>query len=200
MALRRIDGVRVTVETRSVCTIRDGRYAYLAVLRDLTAEHAARAEGAKFPMQHSLDAFLALRSAAGEELILEKNMFVENIVVDGTQRRLTDAELNEYRRPFARVGEDRRPTLTWPREIPYEGTPADVDEIVSAYADWLPTSSVPKLFINADPGYILDDSARNWCRTWANQTEVTVPGKHFVQEDSPEEIAQAIIAWLQGLD
>jgi haloalkane dehalogenase len=101
----------------------------------------------------------------------------------------------EYRRAFAEPGEPRRPTVTWPREIPIDGEPADVAEIVQAYAEWLVTSEVPKLFVNADPGSILIGAQREFCRTWPNQTEVTVAGIHFVQEDSAEQIGQALAAW-----
>jgi haloalkane dehalogenase len=102
----------------------------------------------------------------------------------------------EYRRPYDRPGEDRRPTLAWPRQLPIAGEPADVVEIVQAYSDWLETAEVPKLFVNADPGAILVGAQREFCRGWPNQTEVTVPGAHFVQEDSGEQIGQAIALWL----
>jgi haloalkane dehalogenase len=139
--------------------------------------------------------FQALRSDAGEELILERNLFVERILPASIQRELTDDEMAEYRRPFRYDGEDRRPTLTWPRQIPIDGEPADVHDIVASYAEWLSTSDVPKLFVDADPGSILVGAQREFCRTWPNQTEVTVPGIHFVQEDSAAEIADAVIAW-----
>jgi haloalkane dehalogenase len=105
----------------------------------------------------------------------------------------------EYRRPFLEPGESRRPTLTWPREIPIEGEPEDVTEIVGNYAAWLRQSSVPKLFVNADPGAILVGDQREFCRTWPNQTEVTVPGIHFIQEDAADEIGQAIARWLRNM-
>ncbi len=140
--------------------------------------------------------FQAMRSDAGEELILTKNLFVEAILPATVIRDLGDEELAEYRRPFAAPGEDRRPTLTWPREIPVEGEPADVVEIVESYASWLASSAVPKLFVNAEPGSILTGRPRELCRTWPNQTEVTVTGLHFVQEDSPHEIGTAIARWL----
>ena len=106
----------------------------------------------------------------------------------------------EYRRPFAEPGEGRRPTLTWPREIPIEGEPADVSAIAAAYADWLATSSVPKLFVKAEPGAILAGGAmRDFVRGWPAQTEVTVSGVHFVQEDSPDEIGRAVAGWMGSL-
>jgi haloalkane dehalogenase len=113
-------------------------------------------------------------------------------------RDLADAEMAQYRRPFAEPGEGR-PTLTWPRQIPIDGEPADVTAIVQAYADWLAHSTVPKLFINAEPGAALSGALRDFCRTWPAQTEVTVRGLHFLQEDSPDEIGQAIATWLQAL-
>ena len=142
--------------------------------------------------------FRAFRSAAGEEMVLEKNVFVERVLPGSVIRDLSDEEMTEYRRPFADGGERRRPTLTWPREIPIDGEPADVTEIVQRYADWLSHADVPKLFVNADPGAILVGPQREFCRTWPNQTEVTVAGNHFLQEDSPVEIADAIAAWRSG--
>ena len=140
--------------------------------------------------------FEAMRSPAGEEMILDKNIFVERILPASIIRPLDDAEMELYRAPFAEPGEDRRPTLTWPREIPLDGSPADVAEIVAAYAHWLESAEVPKLFINAEPGSILTGPMRDYCRTWQNQTEVTVAGIHVIQEDSPDEIGAAITEWL----
>ena len=139
--------------------------------------------------------FQAMRSEAGEEIVLDKNVFVERILPSSILRNMSDAEMDEYRRPFTESGEPRRPTLTWPREIPIEGEPADVAEIVSSYGDWLATSDVPKLFVNAEPGSILVGPQREFCRTWPNQTEVTVPGLHFIQEDSADAIGSAVAAW-----
>jgi haloalkane dehalogenase len=140
--------------------------------------------------------FQAMRSAAGEEMILEKNLFVEAILPASIIRELSGDEMAEYRRPFAEPGEDRRPTLSWPRQIPVDGEPADVTEIVHSYGRWLAGSDLPKLFINADPGSILTGPQREFCRSWPNQTEVTVPGLHFIQEDSPEQIGEAVSRWL----
>ena len=144
------------------------------------------------------DIFKAMRSEAGEEMVIAKNLFVEAILPASIIRDLSDEEMNEYRRPFIEP-EHRRPTLTWPRQIPLGGEPANVVEIVQAYADWLSTSDVPKLFINAEPGTILTGSQREFVRTWPNQTETTVPGIHFIQEDSADEIGEAIAGWLPGL-
>ncbi len=140
--------------------------------------------------------FQAFRSPAGEDMVLEKNVFVEAVLPGSVLRGLSDAEMAVYRRPFAEVGEARRPTLTWPRQIPIEGEPADVCEIVKRYGDWLATAPVPKLFVNAEPGAILTGPQREFCRSWPNQNEVTVKGSHFIQEDSPDEIGQAIADWL----
>ncbi len=137
-------------------------------------------------------AFQGFRSAKGEEMILANNMFVERILPASVLRKLTDEEMAEYRRPFANPGEDRRPTLTWPRMIPIEGEPADVVSIVEDYSAWLAKSDVPKLFINAEPGSILTGRQRELCRRWPNQTEITVKGLHFIQEDSPDEIGKAV--------
>ncbi len=132
-------------------------------------------------------------------MILERNLFVEAVLPASIQRQLTDAEMAEYRRPFARPGEDRRPTLTWPREIPVDGDPADVVEIVERYGAWLATSThVRKLFVNAEPGAILTGRQHQLCRSWPNQTEITVPGIHFIQEDSGDQIGAAIASWLDA--
>jgi haloalkane dehalogenase len=143
--------------------------------------------------------FQAMRSTAGEEMVLEKNLFVERILPASVLRGLTEAEMTVYRRPYLEPGESRRPTLTWPREIPIDGEPADVVAIVDGYARWLATSDRPKLFINADPGVILVGAQRESCRAWPNQREITVKGSHFLQEDSPVEIGEAIVAFLKGL-
>jgi len=140
--------------------------------------------------------FQSLRSDAGEEMVLTKNLFVEAILPASILRKLDDVEMDEYRRPFAEPGEGRRPTLSWPRQIPVDGEPQNVVDIVQAYADWLSASDLPKLFINADPGSILTGAPRDFARQWPNQTEVTVSGSHFIQEDSPREIGEAIAAWL----
>jgi haloalkane dehalogenase len=140
--------------------------------------------------------FQALRSPAGEEMVLQKNVFVERILPASVLRRLTEAEMEVYRRPYHAPGESRRPTLSWPREIPIEGEPADVVEIVSGYGRWLAHSALPKLFVNADPGTILVGAQRDFCRTWRRQQEVTVGGRHFIQEDSPLEISRAISGFL----
>ncbi|AGC60233.1 haloalkane dehalogenase DhaA_1 [Mycobacterium liflandii 128FXT] len=142
--------------------------------------------------------FRGFRSDAGEQMVIDKNLFVEAVLPGSVLRGLTPAEHDEYRRAFV---EPRhcRPTLSWPREIPIEGEPADVHQIVSDYAQWLPTADFPKLFINAEPGAILTGPQREFCRSWTNLTEVTVPGSHFIQEDSPHEIGQAIADWLSSL-
>ena len=143
--------------------------------------------------------FQGFRSPAGEKMILENNLFVERVLPGSVLRELTDAEMDAYRAPYLEPGESRRPTLTWPREIPLDGEPADVVAAVDAYSDWLAQSDVPKLFVNAEPGAILTGSQREFCRTWRNQTEITARGSHFVQEDSPDEIGAAIADWLAGV-
>jgi len=140
--------------------------------------------------------FEGFRSDAGESMVLDKNIFVERVLPGSVLRGLTDEEMAAYRRPFENAGEDRRPTLTWPRQIPLAGEPEDVAATVDAYGEWLSQSDVPKLFINAEPGAILTGAQREYCRRFPNQTEVTVAGSHFIQEDSPDEIAAAINAWL----
>jgi haloalkane dehalogenase len=144
--------------------------------------------------------FQGLRSDAGEEMILEKNVFVERVLPGSIIRDLSEEEMERYREPFREAGESRRPTLTWPRQIPIDGEPADVHAIVEAYGEWLATAPIPKLFVNAEPGAILIGRQRKICRTWPHQTEVTVPGIHFVQEDSPDEIGAAVAAFVADLD
>ena len=143
--------------------------------------------------------FQGFRSEAGEAMVLDNNVFVEKVLPGSILRDLSDEEMEVYRRPFVSPGEDRRPTLTWPRQIPIAGEPQEVVDIVQNYADWLTVSEVPKLFINAEPGAILTGAAREFCRQWPNQQEVTVKGNHFLQEDSPDEIGQAISQWLAAL-
>jgi haloalkane dehalogenase len=151
----------------------------------------------KFGMRPALQ---GLRSEAGEAMILQDNFFIEKILPAAILRTLSADEMAEYRRPFAEPGEGRRPTLTWPRQIPIEGEPADVAEIANAYADWLATSNVPKLFFKAEPGGILAHGAvLDVARSFPAQTEVTVAGLHFVQEDSPDEIGEAIAGWMRTL-
>jgi len=141
--------------------------------------------------------FQGFRSEAGEDMVLDKNIFVERVLPNSILRKLTDAEMAIYRQPFVESGEDRRPTLTWPRMIPIDGEPADVVKVVSTYGTWLKDSDVPKLFINGDPGSILVGPQRDFCRSWPNQTEVTVKGLHFLQEDSPDEIGAAVAAFVR---
>ena len=143
--------------------------------------------------------FQGFRSPAGEDMVLDKNVFVERVLPGSVLRPMTEAEMAVYRQPYLNAGEDRRPTLTWPREIPIDGEPADVVAMVQDYADWLSSSDLPKLFINAEPGAILTGPQRDFCRRWPNQEEVTVSGSHFIQEDSPDDIGAAIAAFVKRL-
>jgi len=142
--------------------------------------------------------FQGFRSDKGEAMILDRNMFVERVLPGSVLRKLTEAEMTEYRRPFLQR-EDRWPTLTWPRQIPIAGEPAEVVEIAQAYSQWMAENSIPKLFVNAEPGAILIGAPREFCRGWKNQTEVTVPGSHFIQEDSGQAIGTAVAGWISGL-
>lgn len=144
--------------------------------------------------------FQGLRSPAGEAMILEKNLFVERVLPGSILRDLSDEEMAEYRRPFLEAGEGRRPTLTWPRQIPIEVEPEDVAQIAQDYADYLSASDVPKLLITAQPGAILIGEQLEFCRSWPNQREVSVRGSHFIQEDSPDEIGSALRDWLVTID
>ena len=149
--------------------------------------------------ENARSVFQGFRSEAGENMVLEKNIFVEKVLPHSVLRELTEAEMAIYRRPFATRGEDRRPTLTWPRQIPIGGEPAEVVALVKDYQAWLASSDVPKLFINAEPGSILVGKPREICRTWHNQEEVTVSGIHFIQEDSPNEIGKALARFVQRI-
>lgn len=142
--------------------------------------------------------FELLRTPAGERLALEENFFIERGLPGGVIRRLTEEEHAEYRRPFIEPGEGRRPTLTWPREIPFDGDPSDVHEIVAEYSEWLASSPIPKLLINVSDGDTLVGELLDVARTWPNQTEIDVVGRHFAQEDSPDEIGRGIAAWIQS--
>ena len=141
--------------------------------------------------------FQGFRSDKGEAMIIERNMFVERVLPGSVLRKLTETEMAEYRRPFLNR-EDRWPTLTWPRQIPIAGEPADVVTISAAYSRWMAQNEVPKLFVNAEPGAILIGAPREFCRSWNNQTEVTVPGSHFIQEDSGPAIGKAVAGWMQA--
>nr|5LKA_A Chain A, Haloalkane dehalogenase [Sphingobium indicum] len=155
-------------------------------------------EAADLPEQDR-DLFQAFRSQAGEELVLQDNVFVEQVLPGWILRPLSEAEMAAYREPFLAAGEARRPTLSWPRQLPIAGTPADVVAIARDYAGWLSESPIPKLFINAEPGALTTGRMRDFCRTWPNQTEITVAGAHFIQEDSPDEIGAAIAAFVRRL-
>jgi haloalkane dehalogenase len=141
--------------------------------------------------------FQGFRSDKGEAMILDRNMFVERVLPGSVLRKLTEAEMTEYRRPYPKP-EDRWPTLTWPRQIPIAGQPADVVQIAADYAQWMAQNDIPKLFVNAEPGAILIGAVRKFCRSWTNQTEVTVPGSHFIQEDSGPAIGRAVAGWMQA--
>jgi haloalkane dehalogenase len=155
---------------------------------------------AEFPSE-ARPMFQALRSPAGEAMVLEQNMFVERALPGSVIRQLTQEEMAEYRRPFLEPGESRRPTLTWPRQIPIDGEPADVDGIVRNYSQWLSTSQIPKLFIKGEPGATLGSGPGvDFCRSWPQQTEVTVAGIHYLQEDSPDAIGQTVADWLRSIE
>ncbi|SDA57943.1 haloalkane dehalogenase [Mesorhizobium qingshengii] len=144
--------------------------------------------------------FRSLRSPQGEQLILDQNVFVERVLPSAILRTLGEEEMASYRAPFTER-EARLPTLIWPREIPIDGEPADVTAIVEAYGTWLSQSPLPKLFIAGDPGAILSVNglARDFCRTWRNQQEVIVNGRHFLQEDSPHQIGEALREFVTAL-
>ena len=178
---------------------------------DWLRRHAAAAKGVAFmetnraPIgwhgwpDEARQLFQAFRSPAGEEIILGKNVFVERVLPGATLRDLGEAEMAVYRRPYREPGESRRPTLTWPRQIPIDGEPAEVTDIVRANDAFMAASQMPKLFVNANPGAILVGPLAEHCLAWPNVSEVSIAGNHFIQEDSPDEIGQAIAEWIRGL-
>jgi len=148
--------------------------------------------------------FQAIRGAPGEEIILEKNIFIERILPGSVIRTLTDEEMQQYRKPWVEPGEARRPMLTWPRDIPFDGDPADVVSAVDAWGNWgwgnwLKDNDLPKLIVNADRGVLIPERVLAFCRTWRNLREITVPGIHFLQEDSPHAIGEAIAEFVGSL-
>ena len=143
------------------------------------------------------DIFRALRAEAGDDLVLNKNVFVENVLPKSILRPLSEEEMEVYRAPFRQAGEDRRATLSWPRQIPLANQPADVCALVEAYGAYLKQAAMPKLFISAKPGMIMNGAPAAVARSWPNTTEVEVKGLHFIQEDSPDEIAQALRNWIK---
>src|SRR5262249_7768588 len=158
-------------------------------------------EWSDFP-ERARNTFRNLRSPAGDDLILRDNAFVERVLPGSMLRPLEEVEMAEYRKAYLNAGEDRRPTLTWPRQIPLDGEPADVVKVETDYASWLAQSPVPKLYIHVEPGALDQGRPREFCRSWSNQKEVTVKGIHFVQEDSPAEIGKALASFgrvLRGL-
>jgi haloalkane dehalogenase len=153
---------------------------------------------AEFPAE-SRQVFQRFRSPEGERMVLEQNIFVEEVLPGGVRRQLSDEEMSHYREPFASAGEDRRPTLSWPRNLPIDGEPADVVEVVSEYGQWLAGTDLPKLFINGEPGTTIHGRVREFILSWPSLTEITVNGRHFLQEDSPDEIGTAIARFVRGL-
>ena len=181
---------------------------------DWAHQHADRVQGiaymegpplplswSDFPDEAARDIIRAFRSETGEDMVLRDNMFVESFVIDTEKDNLSEADKAEYRRPFLNAGEDRRPTLTWPRQIPLDGSPPEVAKIVSGFSDWLKTSTVPKLWVRGDPGFIDTHTGRvaAFCAGLENQTEVQVKGRHFLQESSGPEIGEAVADFVRQL-
>jgi haloalkane dehalogenase len=177
---------------------------------DWARQHEKRVQGIAYmesivqpisidPMSPHARTAQGIRTEAGEKMMLEDNLFVEQRLPMSIMRKLSEQEMAEYRRPFLNPGEDRRPTLSWPRQVPVAGNETEVSRIVEDYGRWLSKAQVPKLYINADPGVLLTGKAREFCRSWSNQTEVSVKGLHFIQEDSPEEIGAALADFVKRL-
>lgn len=183
-----------------------------ALAFDYASKHADRVQGIAYmesivmPLEwsdfneHMRPAFEAMRSPAGEEMVLQENAFVEQVLFGSIQRQLSDVAKTEYRRPFLNPGESRRPTLSWPRQLPIAGEPADVVEVVKDYSGWLAASPVPKLYFHATPG-IVDSNPKQvaFCRTFANQEEIQVEGNHYIAEEAPEVVAPGVAAFVRRL-
>lgn len=179
---------------------------------DWAFQHAERVQGiaymeaaplpltwSDFPTADAQRAFEAFRSPAGEDMVLRDNVFVEEFLIAAEKESLTEDDKTEYRRPFAAPGEDRRPTLTWARQIPIDGAPTDVDQIVRAFSEWLKCSDVPKLWVRGNPGFITNGRFADFCGTLRNQMEVQVEGGHFVQETSGLKIGTAVANFVRDL-
>ena len=152
------------------------------------------------PPSEMSDFFKRLRSSEGEDLILEQNYFVEQVLFRDIGDYVTEADKDEYRRPYLEPGESRRPTLTWPREVPFNGEPETTYEIASAYSRWMAENELPKLFVHAVPGAIFRaPPVLAFARTFKNQTEVEVPGRHFLQEQSGDAIGRQLAEWIQTI-
>ncbi|MDG2002076.1 MAG: haloalkane dehalogenase [Novosphingobium sp.] len=152
---------------------------------DPTTKHATSASG--------------IRTEQGEIMMLENNAFVEQRMPMSIIRTLSEPEMDEYRRPFRNPGEDRRPTLSWPRQVPLASQPNEVTPIVEDYGNWLSASDTPKLLVKAEPGVLIKGPAYDFCRSWPNQREVEVAGLHFIQEDSPDAIGKALADFVREL-
>ena len=179
---------------------------------DWASQHADRVQGiaymeaapmpltwSDFPEGPARQAFEAFRSEAGEDMVLRDNVFVEAFLIEAEKEYLTEADRAEYRRPFAAVGEGRRPTLTWPRQIPIDGTPADVEAAVLKFSAWLKDSETPKLWVRGEPGFITNGRFAAFCEELKNQAEVRVPGGHFLQEASGPEVGAAVAGFVRRL-
>jgi haloalkane dehalogenase len=145
------------------------------------------------------DVFKAFRTPAGEDMVLRDNLFLEGLLFGSEKENLTEADKEEYRRPFLNAGEDRRPMLTWPRQIPIDGEPPEVVKIVGEYSEWLRTADVPKLWIKGDPGAVVSGSVADYCATFPNQTSLTVKGIHYLQESRGPEIGAAVADFVRNL-
>ncbi len=179
---------------------------------DWASQHADRVQGIAymeaaplplvwddFPSDQARNAFKAFRSEAGEDMVLRDNVFVEAFLIDAEKDNLSEADKAEYLRPFRNAGEDRRPTLTWPRQIPLDGSPSDVTEVVSGFSKWLAGSTVPKLWVRGEPGFITNGRFAAFCEALHNQTEVSVNGSHFLQETSGPEVGRAVADFVRYL-
>lgn len=178
----------------------DWTYRHPSAVKGLAYMEAVVASGKWDEMsERGRKIFQNLRSPAGEQMVLEQNSFIEVNLPATIQRTLSEEEMQAYRRPFAEPGEGRRPTLSWPRQLPFDGEPAEVAEIVATYGEWLSHSSLPKLFIRAVPG-TMSPSSLAACRAWPMQSEITAQGLHYPQEDAPSEVGQALVNWVQTLE
>ena len=145
--------------------------------------------------------FARLRApGVGEQLVLRENFFIEQVLPGGMNRRLTAAELDTYRAPFPGP-RDRLPVLRWIEQIPVGGNPADVDAVVRANQDTLLHGPVPRLLLHGEPGSVVGTAEVEWCRRHGTDLEIVNvgAGTHFLPEDQPEAISQALTVWLTEL-
>lgn len=138
--------------------------------------------------------------AVGWFMISVLNVFNKRILPAATVRKLSAEELAMYQQPFRTIG-SRRPVRQWPREIPIDGKPAEVHEVIEQYHQKLQQSDLPKLLFYATPGGLINEEAVAYCKAHFKNLETVHigPGIHYLQEDNPHKIGAELARWYQGL-